>query len=74
MIGGNWLLRPGRQAPPWGEAPIYASSISEAHRRSPLMRWLSRSVWVSRFMMFSGRAGLQGLPGVFGLFDLSLQS
>ena len=48
-----------RQTPPLGVAPIWASSISEAHRRSPLMRRLSMPVGVAVSMGFSGRLGAQ---------------
>ncbi|MNT37600.1 hypothetical protein D3C72_1737430 [compost metagenome] len=46
-------VRVRRQTPPLGVAPICASSIKDAHRRSPLMRRFSMSVftWVS--MVFS---------------------
>src|ERR1035437_3570935 len=37
-------VRVRRQTPPFGVAPILASSISESHKRGPLMRRLLRSV------------------------------
>ncbi len=42
-----------RQTPPLGVAPIFASSISEAQRRSPLMRMFSKSMAVAVVMVNS---------------------
>src|SRR6185312_12515851 len=70
-------VRVRRHTPPLGVAPICASSISEAHRRLPLMRRLlmSTAVSVSLLMMFSNqkvlgrsasdRSGRQGFGPLF---------
>ena len=65
-------VRVKRQTPPLGVAPIWASSMSEAHRRSPLMRRVSMLgavavvMWLPQNGCVTEQAGFR--PGDRGTF------